>query len=308
MENKTQKWLQSNLKIKISEPKVIWKAKTVLGEGVLWVPYHNSIYFVDIKKKRILILNVNSKKKKIIKLNKEIGFISHIKKDIFILGLKSEIRVINLKNKKIIKSINIEQDKPLNRINDGKTDLQGRLWFGTMDNPERKIKNGSLYCLDKKLILHKVDTKYYITNGPAFIDNNTFLHTDSSRKIIFKIKINKNYKIVYKKKFIKFSKKDGSPDGMTIDKNKNLWICHFGGACISIYNLKGKKINKINLLAKNVTNCTFGGKNTNELFVTSALKGMNNKEINKYYYSGSLFKIKTNMKGLISKSFITNKL
>ena len=38
----------------------------------------------------------------------------------------------------------------------------GRLWFGTMDNPERSIKKGSLYCLDQNLILHKVDTKYYI--------------------------------------------------------------------------------------------------------------------------------------------------
>ena len=38
------------------------------------------------------------------------------------------------------------KDKPLNRINDGKVDPKGRLWFGTMDNPERNIKNGSLYC------------------------------------------------------------------------------------------------------------------------------------------------------------------
>ena len=57
-----------------------------------------------------------------------------------------------------------------------------------MDNSERKIRNGSLYCLDNKLILHKVDTKYYITNGPAFINANTFLHTDSGEKIIYKIK------------------------------------------------------------------------------------------------------------------------
>ena len=105
----------------------------------------------------------------------------------------------------------------------------------------------------------------------------------------------------------KFSKKKGSPDGMTIDKNKNIWICHFGGACISIFNIKGKIVKKINFLAKNITNCTFGGKKTNELFVTSALKGMSSKEIKNYYYSGSLFKIETNMKGLIAKSFITNK-
>jgi len=291
------------LKIITSEPKAIWKAKTKLGEGTLWVPSQNSIYFVDIKKKNIFILNTKSKKKRIIKVNKEIGFLAHIKKNIFILGLKSELRIINLKTKKIIKSIKIEKDKPLNRINDGKTDFLGRLWFGTMDNPERRIKNGSLYCLDKNLILHKVDTKYYITNGPAFINNDTFLHTDSRRKIIFKIKINKNFKIIKKTKFIKFSKKDGSPDGMTIDSKKNIWICHFGGACITVYNLKGKRIYKIQLPAKNITNCTFGGTNKNEIFVTSALKGLKKNEIKKFNLSGSLFNIKTNIKGLVSKPF-----
>ena len=291
------------MKIITSEPRAIWKAKTILGEGTLWVPSQNSIYFVDIKKKNIFILNTKSKKKKIIKVNKEIGFLSHIKKNVFVLGLKSELRFVNLKSKKIIKSIKIEKDKPLNRINDGKTDFLGRLWFGTMDNLERKIRNGSLYCLDKKLTLHKVDTNYYITNGPVFINNDIFLHTDSRRKIIFKIKINKNFKIIKKKKFIKFSKKDGSPDGMTIDSRKNIWICHFGGACITVYNLKGKRINKIKLPAKNITNCTFGGVNKNEIFVTSALKGMKKNEIKKYNFSGSLFNIKTNIKGIVSKSF-----
>jgi len=301
--NKIQKWCQNKLKILTSEPKAIWKAKTILGEGTLWVPPQNSIYFVDIKKKNILTFNIKTKKKKIIKVNKEIGFLSHIKKNIFILGLKSELRFVNLKTKKIIKSIQIEKSKPLNRINDGKTDSQGRLWFGTMDNSERKIKNGSLYCLDKKLILHKVDTNYYITNGPSFINKYTFLHTDSRRKIIFKIKINKNFKIVKKTKFIKFSKKDGSPDGMTIDNKKNIWVCHFGGGCITVYNLKGTRIHKIKLPAKNITNCTFGGINKDELFVTSALKGMKKKEIKKFSLSGSLFKIKTNSKGIVSKSF-----
>ena len=291
------------MKIITSEPKAIWKAKTILGEGTLWVPSQNSIYFVDIKKKNIFVLNTKSKKKRIIKVNKEIGFLTHIKKNVFALGLKSEIRFVNLKSKKIIKSIKIEKDKPLNRINDGKTDFLGRLWFGTMDNLERKIRNGSLYCLDKKLTLHKVDTNYYITNGPVFINNDIFLHTDSRRKIIFKIKINKYFKIIKKKKFIKFSKKDGSPDGMTIDSRKNIWICHFGGACITVYNLKGKRINKIKLPAKNITNCTFGGVNKNEIFVTSALKGMKKNEVKKFNLSGSLFNIKTNIKGVVSKSF-----
>ena len=90
---------------------------------------------------------------------------------------------------------------------------------------------------------------------------------------------------------------------MTIDNKKNIWICHFGGACISVYNLKGKKIHNLKLTAKNITNCTFGGKNMNNLYVTSALKGMKKNEVKKFNLSGSLFHVKTNVKGLITKSF-----
>ena len=291
-------------KIKTSEPKPIWKIKCKLGEGTLWVKEHNSIYFVDIKKKKILSLNIKNKKKKIFKVNKEIGFIAHIKDHTFILGLQGELRIQNLKTKKILKSMLIEPKLKLNRINDGKTDPAGNLWFGTMDNLERKIEKGSLYKLDKNLVLIKVDKNYRITNGPAFIDQFNFYHTDSPKKTIYKIKINKKNKIISKKIFLKFSHEDGSPDGMTLDKNKNLWVAHFHGACISVFNSKAQLIHKIRFPAKNITNCAFGGKKNSDLFVTTATKGMNKADIRKFSYSGYLFSVKTNIKGILQKKFV----
>ena len=179
-------------KIKTTEPKVLWKLRCKLGEGTLWVKEHNSIYFVDIKKKKFFSLNTKNNKKKIYKVNKEIGFLAHLQGYVFILGLQGELRIQNIKTKKIIKKIVIEKNIKLNRINDGKTDPNGNLWFGTMDNLERKIEKGSLYKLDKNLLLTKVDTDYRITNGPAFIDQYNFYHTDSSKKKIYKIKVNKD--------------------------------------------------------------------------------------------------------------------
>jgi len=289
------------LLIKNSKPKCIWKIKSTLGEGVHWVPDLNIVVFVDIKKKKILFFK-NKNKKKILNINKEIGFISHIKKNIFILGLQSELRVFNFANKKVIFSINIESNKPNNRINDGKTDPEGRLWFNTMDSFEKK-RSGSLYCLDKNLRLHQVDNKYFTPNGPAFINKNNFYHTDSRKKTIYKIKINNKFKIIKKTKFIKFNKKDGSPDGMTVDKNNNLLVCHYRGAAITVFNSRGKKIHKIPFPAKNITNCTFGGNLRNDLFVSSATKGMELNDFKKFPLSGGLFKIKTNMFGKKTKAF-----
>ena len=99
------------------------------------------------------------------------------------------------------------------------------------------------------------------------------------------------------------NKIEGSPDGMTTDAKNNLWVCHYHGAAISVYDTKGNKIHKIELPAKNITNCTFGGLQNNELFVSTARKGMNAKEIKKYPLSGCLFKVKTNVKGKRPTSF-----
>ena len=293
--------------IKTSKPECVWKTKSTLGEGTLWVKKLNSLFFVDIKKKKILILNLKTNKKKILKLNKEIGFIAQIKKNIFILGLKSELRIVNLKDLKTLYSIPIESNMYNNRINDGKIDLMGRLWFGTMDNLEKK-QSGSLYCLDKNLILHKVDDGYFITNGPAFINKNNFYHTDSKKRVIYKIKINSKFKILKKTIFIKFNRNEGSPDGMTTDNNNNLWVCRYNGRGIFVYDLNGDKIHQILLPAKNITNCTFGGQLNNELFISTARKGMKTNEIKKYPLSGSLFKVKTNLKGKKSNTFKTTRI
>jgi len=173
-----------------------------------------------------------------------------------------------------------------------------------MDNLERKIEKGSLYKLDKNLNLKKIDKNYRITNGPAFIDQFNFYHTDSGKKIIYKIKINKKNEIIKKNIFKKFTFNEGSPDGMTLDKNNNLWVAHYHGACVSVFDSKAKLIHRIQLPAKNITNCAFGGQNNNELFITSATKGMNKAELRKFRYSGFLFSVKTNTKGFVQKKFI----
>ncbi len=76
------------MKIITSKPECIWKSRTLLGEGTLWVRSLSSIFFVDIKKKKIFILNTKNHKKKIIKVDKDIGFLSHVKKKYFYTWIK----------------------------------------------------------------------------------------------------------------------------------------------------------------------------------------------------------------------------
>ena len=56
-------------------------------------------------------------------------------------------------------------------------------------------------------------------------------------------------------------------------------------------------------MAKNITNCIFGGTKNKELFITSALKGIDKRELSKNNYDGSLFRVKTNIEGSKIKKF-----
>jgi sugar lactone lactonase YvrE len=68
--------------------------------------------------------------------------------------------------------------------------------------------------------------------------------------------------------------------------------------------VEAKLVHRIQFPAKNITNCAFGGKNNQELYVSTATKGMNKADLRKFRYSGFFFGVKTNSKGVLQKKFI----
>ena len=82
----------------------------------------------------------------------------------------------------------------------------------------------------------------------------------------------------------------GVPDGMTIDANGLLWVAHWGGFGVYVWNPStGKLVDKIDVPVPNVASCTFGGKKHNQLFITTAIDGLSETEKKAYPLSGSLF-------------------
>ena len=79
-------------------------------------------------------------------------------------------------------------------------------------------------------------------------------------------------------------------DGMTIDANGLLWVAHWGGFGVYVWSPStGQLVDKIEVPVPNVASCTFGGKERNRLFITTAVDGLSEAEIQAYPLSGSLF-------------------
>jgi len=86
---------------------------------------------------------------------------------------------------------------------------------------------------------------------------------------------------------------------MTSDANGNLWVAMWGGAVLTVWNLSsGALLEKIAIPAMNVTSCAFGGQGLNELYITSARKGLDNPALAAYPHTGGLFRLETNITGM----------
>jgi sugar lactone lactonase YvrE len=93
-------------------------------------------------------------------------------------------------------------------------------------------------------------------------------------------------------------------DGMTSDTEGNLWIAMWGGAQVTKWNPNtGKLLEQISVPALQSSCPVFGGKDMNELYITSARKGMSEEDLKKYPLSGGLFKVVTKTEGMQTFEF-----
>jgi sugar lactone lactonase YvrE len=65
----------------------------------------------------------------------------------------------------------------------------------------------------------------------------------------------------------------------------------------------GKLLEQIPVPALQTSSCVFGGRDMNELYITSARKGMSEENLKKYPLSGGLFKVVTNLTGMSTFEF-----
>ena len=162
-------------------------------------------------------------------------------------------------------------------------------------------KNGTLYRLDADSTLHKMIENVSISNGIVWsADKTKMYYIDTpTQKVMAYDYDNETGDISNPKVAVEVSKDLGSPDGMTIDAEGNLWVALWGGSAVGCWNPKtGKLLKMVDVPAKNVTSCAFGGSDLATLFITTARQGTNDKELEKFPNAGGVFKIKPGVKGV----------
>jgi len=104
-----------------------------------------------------------------------------------------------------------------------------------------------------------------------------------------------------KRSVVVVPKELGFPDGMCVDQEGMIWVSLWGGRAVTRWDPNdGRLLEKIEIPSLNVSSCAFGGRNLEDLYITTARIGTN---IDDYPLSGGLFKIKPGVAGLASNKF-----
>lgn len=273
--------------------------RDTLGEGLLWSPRENALYWTDILAPALNRLSFADGTIARWPMPEPIGWVIERRAAPgFIAGFQSGFAELTLDPVTIVPILDPEPDLPDNRLNDAKADAEGRIWAGSMpfgaDRP-----SGSLYRLDADRTVHRMDTGYSVANGPAFsADGRWLYHTDTGLRRVYRFPRGKDGALGDRETFIEFAREWGRPDGMTVDAEGGIWIAHWGGGRISRFTPDGALDRSIALPATQITNICFAGAELDRMFVTSAAKGLSDEPA-----AGTLFEVNAGASGFGAGTF-----
>jgi xylono-1,5-lactonase len=261
--------------------------RDALGEGPTWSGRDGALYWVDILGRGVNRLVIATGDVTSVATPDLTGWLIERETGGFLAGCRNGVHGVSADLETWTPLLDLEPDLPLNRMNDAKTDRQGRIWAGSMCDGQ--ARSGLLHRIDPDFSTHRMDDGYRIANGPAITpDGRSLMHTDTGDAVIYRFDLDDSGTLSGKRIFRRFDPaEEGRPDGMIFDADEGLWVAHWGGGRLSRYDLEGRLTARIDLPASQVTSLAFAGDGLSRMFVTSAADGREGEPA-----AGALFEVR----------------
>jgi len=276
--------------------------QNILGEGPIWHPEEQTLYWVDINGKLIQRFFPSTKKVETFAVPHKVSVIAPREKGGFIAGAEDGFYFWNPEDTYLEFIANPEPGKTDARFNDGKVDERGRFWAGTMT---AEGATSSLYRLDKDLQLKRMIVGVTISNGIGWSpDSHLMYYVDSLQYSIFLYDFDLECgEISNRRVFFQSNPTMGVPDGLTVDSEGYIWLALYNGWKVIRINPKGKVDRELEMPVSRPSSCAFGGKNMDDLYITSISEGLDVGQREKEPLAGDLFVVRTPVCGKTQHHF-----
>lgn len=277
-------------------PEVAVPCGCVLGEGAIWDHRIATLYWVDINGEALWSWRPDgADEARARALGERVGFVLLTEDpDIVVLGLKRGLARLSLSGGDPTLFAEPEADLPGNRLNDGVAAPDGSIFFGSLNDADRQ-PSGHFYRWSTQGI-ERFGPSTVTTNGPAIDPARGLLYaTDTSRGRVYRHELDADGRAGPGRDFVTFREGDGHPDGMAVDAEGHVWICHFRGGRITRFDPEGEPVLVVAMPTPQVTKLAFGGPDLTTIYVTSAARDLD-REIDPL--AGHVFRFDAGIRGL----------
>lgn len=237
------------------------------GEGPLWHPDEELLYWVDIPNGRLFSYDPATDTHTQCYETDVIGGFTIQDEGLLLFEDSGRIERLVDGETTVVAEVDGEADS---RFNDVIADPRGRVFCGTMPTEERP---GRLYRLDTDGSVTRVLDDVGLPNGMGFSpDQRHFYFTDSEGNCISQFDYDPETGAITNREVIVDGQDEaGIPDGMTVDADGYLWSARWNGGCLVRYDPAGNEVDRLEVPARKASSIAFGGPEYTDAYVTTAL-------------------------------------
>jgi sugar lactone lactonase YvrE len=242
------------------------------GEGPLWHPDHEVLYWVDIPRGNLFAHDPATGDDECV-LDVEVaigGFTIEESGALLLFGERGTVRPWTREEGLGDAVVDAIAGEERSRFNDVIADPRGRVFCGTMPTDEQL---GTLYRLDPDGSIRAVIEGVDVPNGMGFTPDRRRLYvTESEASTIYRYDYDQaTGALSNRETFVDASDEAGIPDGMTVDAEGYVWSAYWDGGYLVRYDPTGREVARVAFPARKVSAVTFGGPEYADCYVTTAL-------------------------------------
>ncbi|WP_226782904.1 SMP-30/gluconolactonase/LRE family protein [Oceaniglobus trochenteri] len=260
-----------------------------LGEGPLWHPGLNCLFWFDILGKK-LFQNRDGQTRQW-QFDEYVSAAGWLDDENLLIASATRLFRFNLETAAQETICALDADNPDTRSNDGRADPYGGFWIGTM-RVDAGQDGGAIYRFYKGEV-RKLFDPITISNAISFApDGKTACFTDTKTQVVHRVALDADgWPAGEPEVHVDLRETELRPDGAVFDAAGNLWIAFFGAARVGCYGPDGQEKAHFPLPAAQITCPAFGGPDMTTLFCTSAAVNDDGPA------AGQTFAIETDVKG-----------
>jgi sugar lactone lactonase YvrE len=274
--------------------------RVLLGESPVWSAGDNCVYWIDIQGHALLRTEVDKGETQTWDLPNAPGMIALRAAGDLMVALEDGFYGFDPGTGNLDLLAPFEEARPENRFNDGKCDVHGRLWVGTMNKTDSTQNSGAFYRVDPDLAQTRISGDYRIPNGLAWSpDNTVMVHTDSRANMAYAYDFDPDTgERSGEREFYPYNRgKTGSVDGAAMDSDGGYWAALYGGGKLVRVLPDGTVDKEIPLPVTQPTMPAFGGNDMKTLFITTASQRLDKDQLASQPLAGGLLAISVDVPG-----------